>query len=193
MGLVGFGRIGRAVAALLQPFGVTLLVHHPGSRSEDVGTCATLVDLPTLLRAADLVSLHVTLNASSRALVGEREFALMKPTAYLINTSRGEVVVEHALVDALRCGSIAGAALDTFEREPLAADHPLRSLPNLILTPHMVGQTREALAALVPAAVENVRRILAGELPLHCRNPSAATRWRERLRRLPGASRTAAA
>jgi D-3-phosphoglycerate dehydrogenase len=181
VGLVGFGRIARQVRALLEPFGVQLLVHHPTLRQDDVGDGITLVSLPALLQASDIVSLHVTLNRSSKGLIGARELGSMKPSAYLVNTSRGEAVDERALVDALERRVIAGAALDTFEVEPLPADSRLRSLPNVILTPHMVGQTRQALAALIPAAVENVTRILAGQLPLHCRNPYAEARWRGRL------------
>ena len=182
VGLVGFGRIGRQVGALLEPFGVKLLVHHPTLRQDPIGAGTERVSLHALLQTADIVSLHVTLNAGTKGLIGACELRLMKPSAYLINTSRGQVVDEHALADAVERGLIAGAALDTFEVEPLPADSRLRNLPNVILTPHMVGQTRQALAALIPAAVENVKRILSGQVPLHCRNPHVEARWRARLR-----------
>jgi phosphoglycerate dehydrogenase-like enzyme len=184
IGLIGFGRIARATAALLQPFGAKVLVYHPQQQVGDVGATATLTDLDTLLRQSDIVSVHVTINETSRGIIGAEELALMKPSAYLVNTSRGQAIVEADLIAALKSGKIAGAALDTFEVEPLPVDSPLRSLSNVILTPHLVGQTRESLQALTPAATENVRRILKSELPLYCKNPGIQDEWLARLRAL---------
>jgi D-3-phosphoglycerate dehydrogenase len=117
-------------------------------------------------------------------MIDAEQLALMKPSAYLVNTGRGAVIDEAALVAALRARRIMGAALDTFEAEPLPGDSPLRALDNVILTPHCVGHTVEGFAELGPAMVENIERILAGELPLYCKNPEAEAAWRERLRRL---------
>ena len=188
IGFVGFGRIARAAALLLQPFGVKLLAYRPAGRQHSEGGLVDFVNLDTLLRQADFVSLHVTINETSRHLIGANELAMMKPTAYLINTARGQAVVEDALVEALEQQRIAGAALDTFEVEPLPKESPLRRLDNVILTPHMVGQTRESLQALVPAAVDNVKRILAGTLPVYCKNPEVEAKWHERLRAIGAAT-----
>ena len=142
------------------------------------------VDLPTLLRESDVVSVLTGLSPQTRHLLGADELALMKPSAYLVNTGRGEVIDEAALCAALRDRRIAGAALDTFTVEPLAAASPLRTLENVILTPHCVGHSVEGNAALGPAMVDNIRRMLAGDLPLHCANPAAETAWRHRLNAL---------
>jgi D-3-phosphoglycerate dehydrogenase len=188
IGFVGFGRIARAAALLLQPFGAKLVAHQPNHQPHAVGQLVEFVSLETLLRQADFVSVHVTINQTSKRLIGAKELAMMKPTAYLINTARGQAVVEEALVDALENGRIAGAALDTFEVEPLPLESPLRRLDNVILTPHMVGQTRESLQALVPAAVDNVRRILAGTVPVYCKNPQIEAKWTSRLEGIDAAA-----
>ena len=108
----------------------------------------------------------------------------MKPTAYLVNTARGQAIDEKALYQALKSRRIAGAALDTFEVEPLPQDSPLRGLDNVFLTPHMVGHTKEVFASFGAAGEENIMRILRGELPLHCKNPQIESAWRKRLARL---------
>jgi phosphoglycerate dehydrogenase-like enzyme len=187
IGLVGFGRIARAVAVLLRPFGAPLLAFHPAQQAGAIEDGVEFASLDRLLEASDIVSLHVTIDAASRGMIGARELARMKRSAYLVNTSRGDAVDESALADALARGVIAGAALDTFRVEPLPQASPLRRLDNVILTPHMVGQTRESLTALVPAAVDNVRRILAGELPRYCKNPEIRPQWLARLRMLDAA------
>jgi D-3-phosphoglycerate dehydrogenase len=144
-----------------------------------------LVGLRELLQASDVVSVHVALSAETHQLMGEDQFALMKPGSYFINTSRGGVVDERALEDALRAGRLAGAALDVFETEPLPADSGLRWLPNVILTPHMVGHSRELLEAIPRVAFENVVRILHGRTPLYVQNPRVLEAWGRRLQRLP--------
>ena len=113
-------------------------------------------------------------------MVDARALALMTPDAYLLNLARGDLVDEAAVERALRERRIAGAALDVFQVEPLPVDSPLRTLDNAILTPHLVGHTRELYEALAPAALENITRILRGELPLYCKNPQTEGRWRER-------------
>jgi len=182
VGIIGFGRIAKTLTQLLRPIGVKVLVHHPSPK--DVPSDIAFVSMEELLRSADFVTLHVTLTEQTRGLISARELAWMKPTAYLINTSRGAVVDEAALVDSLEGRKIAGAALDTFEVEPLPLSSALRSMSNVILTPHMVGQTREAFEALVFAAEDNVARILQEQLPRHCKNPVVEPQWRKRLIRL---------
>jgi phosphoglycerate dehydrogenase-like enzyme len=140
-----------------------------------------MVDLPTLLRTSDVVSVHVTLTSETRHMLGTAELRLMQPHAYLVNTARGGAIDEQALYGVLRDGVIAGAALDVFEEEPLALENPLRTLDNVILTPHMIGHSRELMAALAPAAAENVLRVLRGEPPAYVKNPEVLPAWRQRL------------
>jgi len=182
VGLVGLGRIARGVAERLSGFGMRILAHDPFVKADAAPAGIELTDLNTLLESSDIVSLHVSITNSARGLIDERALALMKPTAYLVNTSRGEAVDEAALYRALKERRIAGAALDTFVVEPLPKESLLRELDNVILTPHMVGHTQEMFASLPPAAVENITRILRGQLPLHCKNPEIAPTWMARLR-----------
>jgi phosphoglycerate dehydrogenase-like enzyme len=176
VGIVGLGRIGRAVAERLRPFGVRLLAHAPTAKPEDVPADVERVELDELLAEADIVGLFAASHAGNRHLIDARALSLMKPTAYLVNLARGQLVDEAALADALRERRIAGAALDVFELEPLPAGSPLRSLDNAILTPHLVGHTRELYEAMGHAALENVLRILRGEPPLHGRPARALGR-----------------
>ena len=184
VGLIGYGRIARELTARLQPFGVRILAFSPRVRPEDLPEGVTKTGLPELLGASDVVSVLATLTDETRHMVGAAELALMKSDALLVNTGRGPIVDEDALVAALRDRRIAGAALDAFATEPLPADSPLRGLDNVILTPHCVGHTQESVAALGPALLDNIRHILRGELPPICKNPQAEPAWRERLRRL---------
>jgi len=186
VGIIGFGRIGRAVARRLQGWDVRILANDPFIDPASVPPYATLVDLDTLLRESDVVTIHIAVTPQSRGLMNAAAFARMKPTAYFVNTARGDAVDEPALVAALRERRIAGAALDNTLIEPPPADHPLQGMDRVILTPHMVGHTSEVYGSFAPAAVENVMRVLAGELPLHCKNPEIADRFRARYRRLRG-------
>ena len=183
VGMIGFGRIARALAALLQPVGVRILTYSPRTALSDLPHGVSKADLPALLRESDVVSVLATLSADTRHLLGAAELALMKPLAVLVNTGRGEIVDEAALVTALAERRILAAALDAFATEPLPVDSPLRRLDNVILTPHCVGHTVEGVAAIAPTLLENVRRILEGELPLICKNPQCEPAWRERLKR----------
>lgn len=181
VGIIGLGRIGRAVVERLRPFQVNLIALPPRTPGRSLPEDVTAVDLDTLMSASDIVALFASAGPQSRGLVDERAIARMKPTAYLVNVARGELVDEAALCRALAQRRIAGAALDVFDVEPLPADSPLRLLDNVILTPHLVGHTREVYQRFVPTALENILRILAGELPLHCANPQVEPRWRTRL------------
>jgi phosphoglycerate dehydrogenase-like enzyme len=122
----------------------------------------TYVPFDQLLRESDFVSLHSPLNAQTRHQIGARELSLMKPTAFLINTARGGLVDKAALIDALREGRIAGAGLDVFHEEPIPAGDPVLGLPNVVLTPHNGGNTREVIDAGLIRAVENIEHFLAG-------------------------------
>jgi len=185
IGLIGLGNIGRAVARRLQGWDANLIAADPYVDPKVAAELnVKLVDLDTLLQTADVVSIMVTLNDETRHLIGERELGLMKPGAYLINTSRGGAIDEPYLIEALNNGRLGGAAIDVWEQEPARADHPLRTHPNVIATAHNVGHSEEVYASLGPAAVENILRGLRGETPLYLRNPDVLPRWHERLQRL---------
>jgi phosphoglycerate dehydrogenase-like enzyme len=184
VGIIGLGRIGLAVVERLRPFRVNLIALPPRSAGRPLPDDVTAVDLDTLMSSSDIVALFASAGPGSRGLIDERAIARMKPTACLVNVARGELVDEPALCRALAQRRIAGAALDVFAVEPLPADSPLRQLDNVILTPHLVGHTREVYQRFVPTALENILRSLAGELPLHCANPDVEPRWRARLEAL---------
>lgn len=164
LGLLGLGDLGSGVAKVGLALGMKVIAwsqNLTAARCAEVG--AELVGKDDLFRRSDVLSVHVVLSDRTRGLVGAREIALMKPTAYLINTSRGPIVHEKALIDALRSGAIAGAGLDVFDQEPLPAAHPLRTLPNTVLTPHIGGRTRENFVARYKDCLEDVQAWLAGK------------------------------
>jgi D-3-phosphoglycerate dehydrogenase len=184
VGIVGLGRIGANVARRLGGWDVVLLATDPyvePAIAEAVG--ARLVPLGTLLRESDVLTLHVTLTPETRHMIGEEELQAMKSSAYLVNTSRGGVVDEAALVGTIERGELAGAALDVFEDEPLPAESPLRRLDpdRVILTPHCIGNNLALRETGTRMAVEGVLRAMRGELPAHVRNPAAIRPWRQRL------------
>ena len=181
IGLVGLGRTARGVVERLAGWDVRLQAHDPYVSQADAPSGVAMLDLPTLLRTSDVVSVHVTLTPETHHLLGDAELRLMPPHAYLVNTARGGAIDEAALFRVLQEGVIAGAALDVFEQEPLPPESPLRTLDKVILTPHMVGHSRELMAAIPPAAAENVLRILRGEPPLYVKNPDILPAWRQRL------------
>jgi D-3-phosphoglycerate dehydrogenase len=166
LGIVGLGRIGSRMAKHAKGFDMEVIACDPYIDAERaLRFDATLVDLETLLRRSDFVSLHVPLTEETAHMIGQAQLELMKPSAILINTARGPVVDGQALYEALNIGTIAGAGLDVFEEEPLPADHPLRKLDNVVLTPHVAGQSEEAMAGVSIRAAENVLRVLRGETP----------------------------
>lgn len=166
LGLVGFGKIPRRVAAKAAGVGLLPVTFDP---FVDAATCAAhgakKVDLSTLLTEADFVSVHAPLTAQTRGLIGDAQLRRMKPTAFLINTARGPVVREAALVKALQAGWIAGAALDVVETEPLPPTHPLMTLPQVLLTPHVAFYSQESMQELQRKAAEEVARVLTGHAP----------------------------
>ncbi len=166
LGLIAFGRIARQVALRARAFDLNVLAHDP---YVDAATAAEfgveLVPLDELLRRSDFVSVHAPRTPATHHLLGSREFALMKPTAMIFNTGRGGVIDEQALAQALQAGEIAGAGLDVFEQEPIAADNPLLGMENVVLTPHAGGYSEESIRTVRRRAAEEVARILRGERP----------------------------
>lgn len=158
LGILGTGRIGLEVARRAKAFGMRLLAHDIVQSREFLELGGEYVGLEDLLRNSDFVSLHVPLNEQTRNMLGEREFRMMKPTAVLINTSRGAVVQEEALLKALREGWIAGACLDVYWKEPISGDHPLLQLSNVVLTPHLGASTEEAQREAALVVAEKIRR-----------------------------------
>jgi glyoxylate reductase len=172
LGVVGLGAIGLAVARRASGFGMRVL-YTSRTRKPDIERDLGVEwrDLDGLLGESDFVSLHVSLGAQTRGLVGERELALMKPTAYLVNTSRGGVVDQDALVEALRAGRLAGAGLDVAATEPVQPEDALLSAPNLVITPHVGSATIETRTKMADLAVENLIAFFEGRRPRHCVNP----------------------
>ena len=171
LGLLGLGNIGARVARVGAAFGMDVIAWSQNlteERAREAG--ARLVSREELFARADYLSIHVVLGDRSRGLVGAEDLARMKPTAYLVNTSRGPIVQEDALIDALRTRSIAGAGLDVYDVEPLPKDHPLLALDNVLLTPHLGFVTRDAYAKFYGDTVENVAAFLKGE-PIRVLNP----------------------
>lgn len=160
-GIVGFGEIGRRTARLAQGLGMETLAYDPFATDAD-GTAVTR-DLNAVLSQSDVVSLHCPLTPETRHLINATSLATMKPTAFLVNTARGAVVDEAALLSALEAGTIAGAALDSFETEPPAPDHPLFALNNVIATPHVGGASRSALRNMAVQSAQHIVDVLGGK------------------------------
>jgi D-3-phosphoglycerate dehydrogenase / 2-oxoglutarate reductase len=166
LGLLGFGKIAKALASKVQPLGMKVLVYDPYVEPVAIADHgAEAASLDRLLTEADAVSIHVPLSPETRNLIGQPELVCMKPTAFVINTSRGGIVDEQALAVALGEGKLGGAALDVLSVEPPPPDHPLRQAPNLILTPHLAFYSRESVIELQTKAAEEVARALKGEPP----------------------------
>jgi phosphoglycerate dehydrogenase-like enzyme len=172
LGLVGLGRTAKAVVNMAHGFGMRVRAI---KRTRNEALAATMGlewlgthdQLPDLLRESDFVSLHVPLNKETEGLIGPREFALMKPGAFLINVARGRVVDRLALLSALREQRLAGAGLDVFWDEPIDPDDPLLAFPGVIATPHVANMTTETIETIARAAVENIRRVQSGSPPLY--------------------------
>jgi phosphoglycerate dehydrogenase-like enzyme len=177
LGIVGLGRISWELIRLLEPCGMKVLAFSKHCRPEEAAAHkAKLVDLNTLLRESDYVSLHCALNDSTRGFMGARDFDLMKPTAYFINTGRGELVQQDALTRVLKERRIAGAGLDVFAHEPLAANDPLTSLDNVILTPHWLPTSHRVVRLVSVAMAEGILRAARGQVPENVVNPEVLKR-----------------
>jgi D-3-phosphoglycerate dehydrogenase / 2-oxoglutarate reductase len=168
VGLIGLGRIGRIVAEIcIHGFGMEVSAYDPYVSPQSSGSSAIKISesMDEVISTADFLSLHVPVTDQTKGLIGKRELELMKPTSFIINTSRGEVIHEAALVDALKRGVVAGAGLDVFEKEPPDASNPLFQIPKVILTPHSAALTKDSVAKLAEGAAENALRVLEGKAP----------------------------
>ena len=180
LGLLGLGRIGKRMATYGRAFDMPVIAWSQNLTDEAAAAAgARRVAKDDLFRLADVLSIHVQLSDRTRGLVTARELALMKPTAYLINTSRGPIVVEADLIAALRSGRIAGAGLDVFDIEPPAADHPFRTMDNVTLTPHLGYVTHETLKAFYTDTLEALGAFANGT-PIRVANPEALAHARQR-------------
>lgn len=184
IGVIGLGRIGGGVVERLRNWGADLIGYDPYLTVETAPAGVRLVELDVLLGSADVVSLHVPLNDETRNMIGQREIMKMKPKAILLNTARGGVVDESALVRAMEGGHLGGAGLDVFAEEPLPKDHPLRDREGVILTPHMLGHTTNLYDAMPDVLVDNSNRVMRGDLPRYTKNPEVESAWKRRLAQL---------
>jgi phosphoglycerate dehydrogenase-like enzyme len=176
LGVVGMGKIGRLLVRRMAPFGFRILGHDLYLSDEQIRSLgATPAALDDLLREADLVSLHVPLTPETRHLIDVARLSLMKPSAAIVNTSRGPVVDEAALIEALHGRRIAGAMLDVYENYRIEPGHPLFALENVILTPHLAAVTQESRARASIAAADEMLRMLRGERPRNLVNPEVLT------------------
>ncbi|HYW88764.1 MAG TPA: NAD(P)-dependent oxidoreductase [Chloroflexota bacterium] len=175
VGLIGYGRIARHVEQRLQGWGVTVQASDPYVE----GT----LPLDELLQTSDVVSVHVVLTKETRNMLGARELAQMKPSAILVNTSRGGAIVEEALAEAINANKLAGAALDVFQQEPINMDNPLLECDpdRVMLTPHSIGHNLESGPTGVQMAMDNIERVLREDLPESVINPEVIPAWRRRL------------
>jgi len=174
IGIVGLGGIGRVLCRMVGGFDVKLLAYDPyisPAQAKEVNV--NLVGLEDLLRQSDYVALHATLTEETRHLIGEKELSMMKKTAHLINTARGGLIDESALLKALKEGEIAGAGLDVFEPEPPKHENPLLHLPNVVVTPHMAGWSDEAVYREQEEAALEIKLVFKGESPRYIINPEA--------------------
>ena len=161
LGVLGLGNIGGAVARIGKAFGMAVIAWSQNLTAERAAEAgAVLVSKEELFRRADILTIHLILSSRTRGLIGAKELALMKPTARLVNTSRGPIVVEADLIAVLQSGKIAGAALDVFDQEPLPSDHRLRGLPNLLATPHIGYVSRDLYQRFYQDTVDNIRQWL---------------------------------
>jgi D-3-phosphoglycerate dehydrogenase len=164
LGVIGLGKLGARVANVAKAFGMKVIAWSQNltpERAQEAGVGYAAKD--DLFRQADIVTIHVQLSQRSRGLIGAKELGLMKPTAYLINTARGPIVEEAALIAALREKKIAGAGLDVFDVEPLPLDHPFRKLDNVVITPHLGYVSQQNYAAYFPGIIEDIRGWMAGK------------------------------
>lgn len=162
MGIIGFGRIGQAVGLLAQAFGMKVLAYDAVLPVVPAGTGAELVTLDELFRQSDVISLHCPLTAETRELICSQSIVKMKQGVLLINTSRGPLIREQDLADALRSGKVAGAGVDVVSTEPICGDNPLLSAPNCMITPHIAWASKESRQRLMDIAVENLRAFQQG-------------------------------
>ncbi len=178
LGIIGYGRAGKALAAKTAPFGMRVLAYSRSLKPGQKLGPAEGVTFEQLLQASDFVSLHIPLTAETRNIIGKRELALMKKDAILVNCSRGGLVDEHALAEALASGHLSGAGLDVLEPAPPPADHPLFGHPNVIITPHTAFYSQSSTLELETRTAKEVVRVLSGQRPENLVNPQVLGRSR---------------
>jgi D-3-phosphoglycerate dehydrogenase len=167
LGIVGLGKIGRRVAQKAsRGLDMQVVGYDPFLKPEQAAEFATpAASLEEVFAASDFLTVHIPGGASNKAAIGKKLFAVMKPTAFFINASRGDVVAEGDLIEALRSGAIAGAAIDVYEKEPPPQDHPLMGMSNVLLTPHNASQTRECMIRMALHAAQGIDEVLTGKRP----------------------------
>jgi len=177
LGLIGFGNIPRAVVPKAQAFGLTVIAHDPYVAGDAFAALGVQgVSLDELLARSDFVSVHAPLTPATRGLLTAERLDRLPSNAIVVNVSRGAVIDEPDLLDALRSGRVAGAGLDVFAREPVAAGHPLLALEQVVATPHIGGVTRQSYEGIARVIAENVTAVKEGRAPSHCVNLAAVTR-----------------
>ena len=176
VGLVGAGATGSRVARILIGFGARVLVFDPYAAPGSLPHGVTRVSLEELLASAQVVSLHARVTPENREMIGAAQLAAMPPGAVLINCARGALVDHAALAEALRGGHLFAAGLDVFDEEPLPADHPLRGAPNVVMTPHLAGASRQVAGNACRMVAAEADRFRRGEPPAHCANPDVLGR-----------------
>ncbi len=172
MGIIGLGAIGTFVARQALGFRMKVIAQDPASRPP-ADLDIEMTDREDLLRRSDVVSLHMRLTEDTRRTLDATSIAKLKPGVLVVNTARGELIHEAALIDGLRSGHIGGAAIDVYEQEPLPVDSPLRSMPNVLLSPHVAAQTEESRKLVAIAAAEAILEAIAGRRPKYVYNPAA--------------------
>lgn len=184
LGLIGSGKIGLAVAKMISPFGVRVVAYDPYLKQVPEGV--QLKDFEAVLRESDFISIHCPLNDSTRHLIGEKEFKQMDKKPFLINTSRGPIINEKALIEALQTGRLAGAGLDVLEKEPPDPNHPLLAMDNVVLSPHVGFYSEESIRELKRRTAENVSAVLMGRWPRSVVNHEVKGKTRVPLRSWEG-------
>ena len=186
VGLIGVGAIGARIARAMIGLDARVVAYHPDA-DRQMPPGVERMGLDAMLAAADVVSIQVPLTPATAGMIGRRELSLMRPTAVLVNTSRGGVVDEAAMVEALSAGRLRAAGLDVFAEEPLPADHPLRALPNVFATPHVAGVAQEIVERQAEGTLSNIELFLAGRRPERLVNPWILSDGRARARHLADA------
>jgi D-3-phosphoglycerate dehydrogenase / 2-oxoglutarate reductase len=183
LGLIGLGHVGREILHLARAFDMSVIAFAPSNRARPEGV--TMSTLDSVIAQADFLVLCCPLNDATTGLMNYARMRLMKPSAFLINVARGPIVIETDLLRALDEGTLAGAALDVFAKQPLPADHPFWSRDNLLLTPHVAGITQESMRRMGDGAAKETLRVLNNELPTNLINPAAVPLYRSRFRAAP--------
>lgn len=182
IGIIGLGRVGKEVARRLSTWNVRILTFDPYVKEEDAKAMnIEMCSLDDLLKQSDFVTIHVQVTPETRGMIGARELSLMKPTAVIINTARGDVINEKEMTEALKQRVIAGAALDVLNPDPPSSDNELLKMENVLVTPHVAGWNEEVMSAMIKCANENLFQALEGKIPTYIKNPQVTEKWLARF------------